>query len=502
MSGIRTWPAGRSTCTATAMTTTGEGTPTRASRSVPSAWRTSSSVPASAIWRSASTTSRASRTISPSCSSRSRPSRPSFRSSRRSFSKPSRCFPASARATARSRSRSAASKGDNLKLQDQLGGLSAHNNELRERSKEQEAALAAIRRDLREKEAHAADLERQIRGETERAHALVEENAALRKEAQANDLVVARHERELADARQAIEMFEHETRTLRAATGEQANRLAMIGSAHDERESELSAARQHLGELETKLKAEQSLRHRLEALGESERATARNNIANLEMKVQGLTSRLGVTEKLLNSIRDQLREKTEELKSAERTVREALISKNNIERRFETLQAEVAQVTAVAENAQRARTEFADRCESVTKALESKIAALEEAAAREVGARDRARGARDGAPLAGRDPPRIPQDQEDAPGVERWRGFRGRQRRAAPEHRQARRGLKRAAPATGSGAPRPSRHRSPADRRSAPLQSRSEAAAAVLSEPPSGFDACARGAAASPAVPR
>ena len=267
-------------------------------------------------------------------------------------------------------------KGENLKLQDQLGGLSAHNNELRERSKEQEAALAAIRRDLREKEAHAAELERQIRGETERAHALVEENAALRKEAQANDLVVARHERELADARQAIEMFEHETRTLRAATGEQANRLAMIGSAHDERESELSAARQHLGELETKLKAEQSLRHRLEALGESERATARNNIANLEMKVQGLTSRLGVTEKLLNSTRDQLREKTEELKSAERTVREALISKNNIERRFETLQAEVAQVTAVAENAQRARTEFADRCESVTKALEAKEAAI------------------------------------------------------------------------------------------------------------------------------
>ena len=188
--------------------------------------------------------------------------------------------------------------------------------------------------------------------------------------------MVARHERELADARQAIEMFEHETRTLRAATGEQANRLAMIGAAHDERESELSAARQHLGELETKLKAEQSLRHRLEALGESERATARNNIANLEMKVQGLTSRLGVTEKLLNSTRDQLREKTEELKSAERTVREALISKNNIERRFETLQAEVAQVTAVAENAQRARTEFADRCETVTKALEAKEAAI------------------------------------------------------------------------------------------------------------------------------
>ena len=194
-------------------------------------------------------------------------------------------MPASARATARWRKQIRGLKGENLKLQDQLGGLaaSAHNNELRERSKEQEAALAAIRRDLRgKKRSRAAELERQIRGETERAHALVEENAALRKEAQANDLVVARHERELADARQAIEMFEHETRTLRAATGEQANGLAMLGAVRlTSARASFPAARQHLGELETKLKAEQSLRHRLEALGESERATARNNIANL-----------------------------------------------------------------------------------------------------------------------------------------------------------------------------------------------------------------------------
>src|SRR5215217_5584707 len=253
MSGIRTWPAGRSTCTATAMTTTGEGTPTRASRSVPSAWRTSSSVPASAIWRSASTTSRASRTISPSCSSRSRLSRPSFRSSRRSFSKPSRCVP-----RARGARLAGAADPRPQGREPQAPGPARRPERAQQRAaRALEGAGGGARRDLREKEAHAAELERQIRGETERTHALVEENAALRKEAQANDLVVARHERELADARQAIEMFEHETRTLRAATGEQANRLAMIGSAHDERESELSAARQHLGELETKLKAEQ-----------------------------------------------------------------------------------------------------------------------------------------------------------------------------------------------------------------------------------------------------
>ena len=263
-------------------------------------------------------------------------------------------------------------KGENLKLQDQFAALKAHNQELSEQTKEQEAALASVRRDLREKEVLAGDLERQVRGEAERASALLDENAALRKEAQANDAVLARHERELADARQAIEMLEHDNRTLRAASTEQTNRLAALSTAHDDRENELEAARQQIGDLETKLKAEQSLRHRLEALGESERSTARTNVANLEMKVQGLTSRLGVTEKLLNSTRDQLREKTEELKSAERTVREALITKNNLERRLEGLQSETTQIAAAAETTQRARAELADRCEALTKTLEAK----------------------------------------------------------------------------------------------------------------------------------
>jgi crescentin len=254
--------------------------------------------------------------------------------------------------------------------------LNALNQELRELSKEQETALAGTRRELREKEMLAADLERQVRGEAERANALVDENAALRKEAQASDAVLARHERELTDARQALEMLDHDNRTLRAASAEQVNRLAVLSTAHSDRENELEAARRQIGELETKLKAEQSLRHRLEALSESERSTARNNIGNLETKVQGLTSRLGVTEKLLNSTRDQLREKTEELKSAERTVKEALIARNNLERRLEALQSEATQVAAAAEGAQRARAELADRCEVLTKALEAKEASV------------------------------------------------------------------------------------------------------------------------------
>jgi crescentin len=263
-------------------------------------------------------------------------------------------------------------RSENVKLQDQLSALNAHNQELSARTKEQEAALMAVRRDLREKEVLAADLERQVKGEAERANALVDENAALRKEAQASDAVLARYERELADARQSIEMLDHDNRTLRTASNEQATRLAALDSAHTDREHELEAARQQVADLETKLKAEQTLRHRLEAVGESERATARNNIANLEMKVQGLTSRLGVTEKLLNSTRDQLREKTEELKTAERTVREAIIGKSNLERRLEALQAEVSQTAAAAEAAQRARAELADRAEELAKGLEAR----------------------------------------------------------------------------------------------------------------------------------
>ena len=84
-------------------------------------------------------------------------------------------------------------------------------------------------------------------------------------------------------------------------------------------------------------------------------------------------------------------------------------------------------------------------------AFESKIAALEEELQREKSERAIAQGALE---MARRSRVEIHreflEDQEDASGVERGRGFRRRQRRAAPEHRQARRGLKRrerAAPA-------------------------------------------------------
>ncbi|HEX8167721.1 MAG TPA: hypothetical protein VF601_18285 [Beijerinckiaceae bacterium] len=268
---------------------------------------------------------------------------------------------------------------EKAKLQDQIASLGSQNQELRELAKAQEAAVGALRRDLREKEIVAANLERQVKAEAERADALAEETAALREEVVSYEANAARLERDLTEARQSAEMLEHDNRTLRNGSAEQTNRLAAVESAHGDLERELEAARQQITELEAKLKAEQSLRHRLEALGESERATARTNAANLELKMQGLTSRLAVTEKLLGSTRDQLREKSEEFKSAERTAREALVQKNSYERRLESLQAEVARLSAASEEAHRNGTDLADRCETLSKELEAKDAAIAKA---------------------------------------------------------------------------------------------------------------------------
>jgi crescentin len=263
-------------------------------------------------------------------------------------------------------------RSENLKSKDQIASLKVQNDDLKERSNEYEQGLASLRRELRERETLAADLDRQIRTEAERASVLAEENAALRAEAQAHDAAVARQEHELAETRQANEVLEYDNRRLRGAATEQANRIAALSTATAERDHELQASRQQVIDLETKLKAEQSLRRRLETLLEGERSTSQTTIGSLQTKAEGLTSRLGALEKLLASTRDQLRERSEELKTTERAVREALVAKNNLERRNEFLQAEVAQIAEAAETAQRANAELVDQCGTLATALQGK----------------------------------------------------------------------------------------------------------------------------------
>ena len=268
---------------------------------------------------------------------------------------------------------------ENLRLADELSAVSARQSELAELARNNETVIDNIRRSLKEKELLVGELERQLFAEQERARAIFDENQILKNEAQAADLVASRQEGDLAEARQTIAVLEHDNRSLRAGSAEQAQRLATLSAGYSEIEQQFRTAREKLAQVEAQLAAEQNLRHRLETLSESERSTYQANIASLEMKVDGLASRLAVTEKILAQAREEVRRKTEELRTTERLAKDAVIDKNTLERRFEAVQAEMRELSASRSEAERSRAELLERVETLTRAIEAKEASLAKA---------------------------------------------------------------------------------------------------------------------------
>lgn len=266
--------------------------------------------------------------------------------------------------------------GENLRLADELSAVGSRHTELAELTRNNDALIDNLRHSLNEREMLVGELERQLFAEQERARAIFEENQILREESQAADLLASQQEGDLAEAQQAIAVLEHDNRVLRTGSGDQAQRLATLNSAYVELEQQFRTAREKLSQVETQLATEQNLRHRLETLSESERSTYQTNIASLELKVDGLVSRLAVTEKILNQAREEVRKRTEELRTAERLAKDAVIERNTFERRFEAVQNEMRELSLSRTEAERARAELAERCQFLTRGLEAKEASL------------------------------------------------------------------------------------------------------------------------------
>ena len=240
------------------------------------------------------------------------------------------------------------------------------------RVREQESYIEDLRLNVKDKEAIVGDLENQLAIETERARNITEENQALRLEAQEADQTVARAERELIETRERNGLLDHEVKRLQKVAEEQNYRLSSLTNRYGEVETQLEATRQRASELETKLMAEQVLRQRLETQIDSERSAHQTDLSSLDMKIEGLSSRLSATDKILAHTRDQLRDKNEALRGVERSLKETTIEKNTLDRRLEAIQQEVERQVAMVNELQRSRIELQERVEMLNKAIAAK----------------------------------------------------------------------------------------------------------------------------------
>jgi crescentin len=265
------------------------------------------------------------------------------------------------------------------KLSDGFAALTTQHQDATQAIREHELQAASLHGAVKEHEHRATELERQLGAETERARVTSEELQAARREAEQADAAVARLERDLAEARETLEILQFDNETLRTTSTEQGHRLSALDARQAELEQQHQAAEELASELQTRFDTEHNLRKKLEAQLEAERTNSRVEIAALEMKVEGITSRMGVTEKILSHAREQLRDKTDELKSAERIAKDALIEKNTLERRLEAAQQDLDRQVTLATESSEARTELAERCEMLTKAIAAKDSLLQRA---------------------------------------------------------------------------------------------------------------------------
>jgi crescentin len=212
------------------------------------------------------------------------------------------------------------------------------------RVREQESFIEDLRLNVKDKEAIVADLENQLSIETERARNITEENQALRLEAQEADQTVARAERELIEIRERNGLLDHEVKRLQKVAEEQNYRLSSLTNRY--------------GELETQI--------------DSERSAHQTDLSALDMKIEGLNSRLSATDKILTHTRDQLRDKNEALRGVERNLKETTIDKNTLDRRLEATQQEVERQVAMVNELQRSRIELQERVEMLNKAIAAK----------------------------------------------------------------------------------------------------------------------------------
>lgn len=269
-----------------------------------------------------------------------------------------------------------------IRLSDDLTDASSQIKKHEASLRDQESQIDELRSLYNERGLAISQLETQLAAEIERARAIQEANQALRDAAQQADQAVARSERDLVEARERIELLEHESESLRKSSGEQAQRIASLSGRQGELEHHLADARQLVSELEARLAAEQATRQKLESQLDSERAASEAQIATLEMKVEGLNARVTAADKIVTSLRDQLRDKNEALLASERSLTEVIIEKQTAERINASLQQEVDRQAARIAEIEKSRTELAERSDSLARAVSARDELVENAESR------------------------------------------------------------------------------------------------------------------------
>ena len=260
-------------------------------------------------------------------------------------------------------------------FQDALAALADREETIRR----QDMQLTELRIRSADLKSHADSLDARLFAEADRAKALGDDNAALRQDlASAEDARVV-SERGLAEARESLGITEAEVSRLQRLTETMATKIAGLSRTVSDLEPQLQMARSTAALLQGKFALEQGARQKSETAREADRVAHEMELASQAMRIDGLTAHVTNTEKLVAHLRDQLHEKSDAFRIAEKALRDATAEKLSLERRLESAVEAAARTGAQLQDAQRANAELADRNDMLGKAVAAKDQALDAA---------------------------------------------------------------------------------------------------------------------------
>ena len=260
-------------------------------------------------------------------------------------------------------------------FQDAVAALTEREETIRR----QDVQVTELRIRASDLKGHADSLDSRLFAEIDRARALADDNAGLRQEIVAAEEARVAAERSLGETRETLGLTEAEASRLGALTETLSLKIAGLNRTVADLEPQLQMARSTAALIQGKFAVEQSARQKSEATRDAERAGYEMELASQAMKIDGLNAHVVNTDKLIAHLRDQLHDKSEAFRVADKGLRDAVAEKLSLERRLDSALDAASRTGAQLQEAQRSAVDLANRSDMLAKALAAKDGALDAA---------------------------------------------------------------------------------------------------------------------------
>lgn len=265
---------------------------------------------------------------------------------------------------------------DKQNLADSLADAVGDVRRLDEALKTSEARLEETLLHLQDRSRRAEQLERDHLAATREGAALAEQILQLRTQLEEKEQAVLDQEQKAALSRDQYALLQNEAESLRANVIELTAQIGRVTRKANDIEGALERAKERISTLEGMLEEERASHASLKHQRDEEIERNNSEIAALTLKIEAVTSRADLTERLLNDARGKLRDKVFEMRTLERQLQEEQKLRENLTRKETTLDKDLSEQSAKVLELSTIRTQLNERLESAEKALRAKDAQL------------------------------------------------------------------------------------------------------------------------------